>query len=216
MREQMLSLLEQTGVIAIVRGLAPKDALAVAEALYAGGIRLMEFTYEQTKSESWEETAETVGRVQRSMEGRMCIGAGTVTTEKLVDLTAEHGGSFIVSPDVNPDVICRTKELGLVSVPGALTPTEVMQAHFAGADYVKLFPACTMGADYIRLLHAPLSQVKLLAVGGITSENVAGFLRAGAVGAGVGGELVKKAWVEAGEFFRITEAARRLLTAMGR
>ena len=214
MREQMLSLMEQTGVIAIVRGLAPENAVAVAEALYDGGIRLMEFTYEQTKPESWQETAETIQRVQQAMEGRMCIGAGTVTTEKLVDLTAEHGGSFTVSPDVNPDVICRTRELGLVSVPGALTPTEVMQAHCAGADYVKLFPACTMGADYIRLLHAPLSQVKLLAVGGITSENVAGFLRAGAVGAGVGGELVKKAWVEAGEFFRISEAARRLLKAM--
>ncbi len=144
----------------------------------------------------------------------MCIGAGTVTTEKLVELTAEHGGRFIVSPDVNPDVICRTKEPGLVSVPGALTPTEVLQAHFAGADSVKLFPACTVGADYMRLLHAPLSQVKLLAVGGITSENIVPFLKAGAVGAGVGGELVKKAWVEAGEFFRITEAAQRLLAAM--
>ena len=216
MREQVLSLLEQTGVIAIVRGLAPENALAVAEALYAGGIRLMEFTFEQTKPETWQETAETVGRVQRAMEGRMCIGAGTVTTEKLVELTAEHGGQFIVSPDVNPDVICRTKELGLVSVPGALTPTEIMQAHFTGADYVKLFPACTMGADYVRLLHAPLSQVKLLAVGGITAENVGGFLKAGAVGAAVGGELVKKAWVEAGEFFRITAAAQALLAAMER
>ena len=146
----------------------------------------------------------------------MYIGAGTVTTVELAELTAEHGGSFIVSPDVNSGVIRRTRELGLVSVPGALTPTEVLQAHYAGADYVKLFPACIMGADYVRQLRAPLSQVKFLAVGGITSENVGGFLKAGAVGAGVGGELVKKAWVEAGEFFRITEAAQRLLKAMGR
>ena len=216
MREQVLAAIEQTGVITIVRGIAPADAEQVAEALYAGGIRLMEFTYEQTKPESWAETAETIGRVQRRMAGRMYIGAGTVTTEALAELTAQHGGCFIVSPDVNPDVIRKTRALDLVSVPGGLTPTELMQAHRAGADYVKVFPACTMGAEYIRLLHAPLSQIKMLAVGGITCENVASFLAAGAVGACVGGELVKKNWIEAGEFFRITEAAECLLAATKR
>ena len=214
MREEIISSLEKTGVIAILRGIPSAYALPVAEALYAGGIRLLEFTYEQSAPETWEQTAQTVGAVQKAMRGKLSVGAGTVTSPSLVELTARCGGSFAVSPDTNAAVIARTRELGLVSVPGAMTPTEVQTAHLAGADFVKLFPACTLGADYIRLLHAPLSHVKLLAVGGVTPENAASFLRAGAVGVAVGGALVRKEWLAQGDFSRITAAARDLFTAM--
>ena len=214
MREEVIARLEKTGVIAILRGVPSKQALPVAESLYAGGIRLLEFTYEQSAPETWEETAETVGAVQAAMRGKLFVGAGTVTNPDLVELAAKCGGAFVVSPDTNPAVIARTRELGLMSVPGAMTPTEAQTAHLAGADFVKLFPACTLGADYVRLLHAPLSHIKLLAVGGITPENAASFLRAGAVGVAVGGALVKKEWLENGDYLRSTAAAKALLATL--
>ena len=112
------------------------------------------------------------------------------------------------------EVIRRTRELGMVSLPGAMTPTEVMTAHRAGADFVKLFPASNLGTAYVKAVRAPISHVKLLAVGGINEDNVADFLHAGMVGAGVGGNLANKKWIEAGEFEKITETARKLLDAV--
>ena len=144
----------------------------------------------------------------------MMVGAGTVTTPELVELAASAGAQYIISPDVNVDVIHRTRELGLVSLPGAMTPTEVMTAHLAGADFVKLFPAGNLGISYVKAIRAPISHVKLLAVGGVNEDNVADFLHAGMVGAGVGGNLANKKWIEAGEYDKITQTARKLLDAV--
>ena len=97
-------------------------------------------------------------------------------------------------------MIKRTRELGLVSMPGALTPSEIMTAHRAGADFVKLFPAADMGPGYLKAVRAPLNHIKLMAVGGINEKNAGDFLAAGAAGVGVGGNLANRAWIEAGEF----------------
>ena len=106
------------------------------------------------------------------------------------------------------------RELGLVSMPGALTPTEVLTAHRAGADFVKLFPIGNLGVSYAKAVMAPISHVKLLAVGGVNEKNVADFLAAGMVGAGIGGNLANKAWIEAGEYHKITETAQKLVAAV--
>ena len=132
---------------------------------------------------------------------------------ELVELAASAGAKYIISPDVNVDVIRRTRELGMVSLPGAMTPTEVMTAHNAGADFVKLFPVGNLGIPYVKAIRAPISHVKLLAVGGVNEDNVADFLHAGLVGAGVGGNLANKKWIEAGEYHKITETARKLVDA---
>ena len=113
--------------------------------------------------------------------------------------------------DVN--VIRRTVELGMVSMPGAMTPTEIVVAHDAGAEFVKLFPAANLGTDYVKAIRAPLSHIKLLAVGGVSEKNFADFLKVGMVGAGVGGNLANRSWIEAGEFDKITQTARALLSA---
>ena len=214
MREQVIQAIEAEKVIAIVRGVGPEQCMKVADALYAGGIRLMEVTYDQSAPASFQATADAITAIGKAYEGRMLVGAGTVTTVELVELTARAGGKYIISPDVNVDVIRRTRELGMVSLPGAMTPSEVMTAHHAGADFVKLFPASAMGTSYVKAIRAPISHVKLLAVGGINEDNVADFLRAGMVGAGVGGNLANKKWIEAGEFHKITEAAQKLLDAV--
>ena len=174
----------------------------------------MEITYDQKHPETWESTAQTIGAVADAFAGRMYIGAGTVTCPELVELTHKYGGQFIISPDMNEAVIARTCELGMVSIPGALTPTEVTTAHRAGADFVKLFPAGVFGPGYIKAVKAPISHIDLLVVGGVNEDNVASFLAAGAIGAGIGGNLVNAAWVKAGQYEKITETARLLVDSV--
>lgn len=214
MRESIIDLIEKEKIIAIVRGAEPEQCEAVAKALYVGGIRLMEITYDQRRPESWQATANAIGALAREYEGRMFVGAGTVTSPELVELTAKAGGAFIISPDTDVAVIKKTRELGLVSMPGAMTPSEIKTAHNAGADFVKLFPVGSLGAGYLKAVKAPLSHIKLMAVGGVNEENAAEFLKAGAAGLGVGGNLAKKAWIEAGEYDRLTAAAKALVEAV--
>lgn len=214
MRESIIDLIEKEKIIAIVRGAEPEQCEAVAKALYAGGIRLMEITYDQRRPESWQATANAIGALAREYEGRMFVGAGTVTSPELVELTAKAGGAFIISPDTDVAVIKKTRELGLVSMPGAMTPSEIKTAHNAGADFVKLFPVGSLGAGYLKAVKAPLSHIKIMAVGGVNEENAAEFLKAGAAGLGVGGNLAKKAWIEAGEYDRLTAAAKALVEAV--
>ena len=175
---------------------------------------MMEITYNQKAPESWETTAKAIGAIAEEFKGRMLVGAGTVTTVELVELTAKYGGSFIISPDTNAAVIRKTRELGLVSMPGAFTPTEVLQAYEAGADVVKLFPAGSLGVGYFKAICAPISHVKIMAVGGINEKNAADFIAAGAVGVGVGGNLANLSWIEKGEYHKITEAAAVLVAAV--
>ena len=163
---------------------------------------------------SQEKLDRIVQAVAEAFAGKMYIGAGTVTCPELVELTHQYGGQFIISPDVNEAVITRTCQLGMVSIPGALTPTEVTTAHRAGADFVKLFPAGVFGPDYVKAVRAPISNVDLLVVGGVNEKNVAAFLAAGAIGAGIGGNLVNTAWVKANAYEKITETARLLVDSV--
>lgn len=211
MRDQVLQWVEQYKIVAIVRGADPQQCFAVAKALYDGGIRLMEVTYDQRRPESWQATADTIGALAREYAGRMFVGAGTVTSPELVELTAKAGGAFIISPDTDVAVIRRTRELGLVSMPGALTPSEIKTAHEAGADFVKVFPLGNMGPSYLKAIRAPLSHIKMTAVGGINEKNLRDYLEAGACGAGIGGNLANKTWIANGEFDKITEVAKELV-----
>ncbi|MBQ6839208.1 MAG: bifunctional 4-hydroxy-2-oxoglutarate aldolase/2-dehydro-3-deoxy-phosphogluconate aldolase [Oscillospiraceae bacterium] len=214
MEEKIIQAVKENKLIAIIRGVESETCVKIAQALYDGGFRLMEITYDQKHPEIWEETAKAIGTVAKAFEGRMYVGAGTVTCTELVELTHKYGGQFIISPDVNEDVIRRTRQLGMVSMPGALTPTEVMVAHRAGANFVKLFPAGNLGTGYVKAVKAPISHVDLLVVGGIDEKNVASFLAVGAAGAGIGGNLVNKAWVEAGQYEKITQVAKALVAAV--
>lgn len=213
MREQAIHLIEQERIIAIVRGIEADKCLQVADALYVGGIRLMEVTFNQKEPESFSVTSNAIAEISGKYKDSMLVGAGTVTTVEQAELAAQAGARFIISPNVNTDVIRRTLELGMVSMPGAMTPTEILTAHLAGADFVKIFPVHELGISYIKAVRAPISHVKLMAVGGVNEGNVADFLNAGMCGAGVGGNLANRSWIEAGEFDKITQTARALLSA---
>lgn len=210
----IIKFIEQEKIIAIVRGVAPEICIKAADALYEGGIRLMEVTYNQKDPASFKDTAAAIKAISEKYEGKMCVGAGTVTSVELVELTAKANGKYIISPNVNVDVIRRTKELGLISMPGALTPTEALIAHDAGADFVKLFPANEFGPSYLKAVRAPLSHIKFVATGGINEKNIAEYKKVGSVAFGVGGNLANKEWMDKGEFYKITEVAKQMCEAI--
>lgn len=213
MKEQVIQNILKYKVIAIVRGVYGEDCLHLAEALFHGGIRLLEVTFDQAKPEDHQKTADTIRLLCEKLGDKMDFGAGTVTTPELVCLTKSAGGQFVISPDSNKEVIVSTAAGGMVSIPGALTPTEALFAHRCGADFVKLFPVGDFGPGYVKAVHAPLNHIPLLAVGGVNEKNIGAFLNAGAVGVGVGGNLVNKQWIAAGEFEKITALAKEFMQA---
>lgn len=207
--QSVIRKIEENKIIVIVRGIKKEHIIPLAEAMYNGGIRLIECTYDASGRVNDEQTASYIKMLAEHFGDKMAVGAGTVLTEKQVELTCAAGGSFIISPDVNAAVIKKTKSLGLISMPGALTPSEVTEAHRAGADFVKLFPLDSFGPSYIKALKAPLSHIKFLAVGGINADNMNDYLAAGAVGVGVGSGIVNKAVIEAGDFDTVTALAKK-------
>ena len=209
MREQIIQAVEQEKIIVIVRGVEREKLIPLAEAMYAGGIRLLEITYSANGKVSDEDTAENIRLLAEHFAGRMYIGAGTVLTEKQVELTAQAGGKFIISPDTYPAVIEKTRELGLVSMPGALTPSEMQIAHRNGADFIKIFPITSLGASYVKAVKAPLSHLKMLAVGGVDESNMAEYLKAGVNGFGLGSNIIDKKKIAENDWAGITALAEK-------
>ena len=209
MREKVIKAIEDNKIVTIVRGVESEKLIPLAEAMYEGGIRLLEITYSANGSISDEETAANIEKLSKHFEGRMFIGAGTVITEKQVELTKKAGGWFIISPDTYENVIKKTRELDMVSMPGALTPSEIQAAHRYGADFIKLFPITNMGIDYVKAVKAPLSHIKFLAVGGIDENNMADYLKAGVCGFGIGSNIINKKMVDANDFDGITQLAKK-------
>ncbi len=214
MRELVIRRILEKKVIAIVRGIYGEDCLNLAKALHKGGVDLLEATFDQKSAEERTRTCDTVRLMNEKLGKEMLFGAGTVTTVEMVRLAKDAGATFIVSPDTNEEVIRETVKLDMVSIPGALTPTEISSAHRYGADFVKVFPASNMGPSYFKAISAPLSNVRLLAVGGVNEDSVKDYFAAGAVGAGVAGCLFKKDWVKNGEWDRITEATRKFTSIL--
>lgn len=214
MENNIISAVEAEKLVVIVRGVGQNELIPLAEAMYNGGVRLLEITYSADGSVSDGQTAANINILKEHFGDRMYIGAGTVLTPEQVLLTKDAGGEFIISPDTVESVIKTTKEQELVSMPGAFTPSEIRAAHCYGADFVKVFPAVSVGAEYIKAVKAPLSNIRLLAVGGVNLDNIPDFLSAGACGFGIGGNIVNRKMIENGDFEGITELARRYVAAV--
>ncbi len=215
-QQKLISEIEQAGIIVIVRGVAREDLISLSEAMYAGGIRFLEITFSANGSVSDIETADRIAMLKQHFGDRMHIGAGTVLTANQVELTAKAGGEFIISPNINSEVIRMTKQLGLISMPGAYTPSEVVSAHEYGADFVKLFPVTALGPDYVKAIKAPLSHVKLLAVGGVDLSNMTAYLAAGISGFGIGSNIVDKRMLKNRDYNSITQLAAQYVAAFDR
>ena len=214
MRNEIIEAVRRHKLIVILRGLAREKLIPLCEALYRGGVRLVEVTYSADGRTSDEETAARIGMLAEHFAGRMFIGAGTVLSKEQVTLTCEAGGGFIISPDANSEVIRATREAGMVSIPGALTPTEIQSAHAAGADFVKLFPVTGFGASYIKAIRAPLSHIEMLAVGGIDLDNIAEFRATGIAGVGIASGITDRKMIDAEDYDGIEALARRYTEAM--
>ena len=202
-------------IVAIIRGFEPDVCLKLAEAYHKGGIELVEVTFNQKDPDSWKDTASAIKSISNRFAGVMKVGAGTVLTEEQLTICEDAGGEFMVTPNVNTSLIKRCVSDALMAMPGAMTPSEAVEAFNAGASYVKIFPAGVLGPAYIKALRAPLSHIPFLAVGGIGPDNIADFIKAGCVGAGVGGNLTNKEWIAAGQWDKITEVARSLVVNSG-
>jgi 2-dehydro-3-deoxyphosphogluconate aldolase/(4S)-4-hydroxy-2-oxoglutarate aldolase len=170
-------------IVAIIRGAKPEDVAKIAEALYAGGIRLLEITLNSPKS------LFVIEAVSGQMRDRMLIGAGTVLNADTARAAVAVGAKFIISPSTDLETIKMTKRYDVVSIPGAFTPSEILTAHTYGGDIIKVFPA-RLGADYIKDVRGPLSHIPLMPTGGVNLNNVAEFQKAGAVAFGIGSSLV--------------------------
>lgn len=211
MKADVLKAVAETRVVAIIRGMEPEICVKLAEAYLAGGIRLVEVTYDQTGDP--ERTVRAIRAIRERFANELHVGAGTVLTVDQLERTIAAGGEFMVTPSVNPELIRRANAAGLVTMPGAFTPSEIVIAHEAGADFVKVFPVGALGAKYVKDLLAPLRHVKLLAVGGVNPDNAADFIKAGCVGVGASGSLVNKDLIAAGDWNRIAAEAKRFIVS---
>lgn len=209
MKRDVIDKIIKNKLVVIVRDIKSEALLPLAEAMYAGGIRALEITYNASNPEEDVEVAENIKKLVEHFGSKMLIGAGTVLNTKQVELTKEAGGKFIISPNVSQQVIARTCELDMVSIPGALTPTEAQQAYEVGADFVKLFPITNLGSGYVKAMKAPLSHIRFLGVGGIDENNMTEYLSAGVCGLGIGSNIVNKKLIENNDFGAIERVANR-------
>jgi 2-dehydro-3-deoxyphosphogluconate aldolase / (4S)-4-hydroxy-2-oxoglutarate aldolase len=177
-----LNKLQEKKIVAILRGIPGRDVPAVAEALLKGGITVLEVTLNS------EGALAAIEELCARFKGELLVGAGTVLTPEEAADSVRAGAEFIISPNTHQQTIKKTKDLGALSIPGAFTATEVVQAFRWGGDIIKIFPATS--AAYIKNLRGPLSHIPMMPTGGITVENIQEFASTGAVAFGIGSNLV--------------------------
>ena len=192
-----------SGIVAVMRAQTGEKLVDVAEALLAGGVKVMEVTFTVPNA------LQVLEEVANRMGDRILLGAGTVLDPETARIAILAGAQFIVSPATDPEVIQLCRRYDKVVLPGAFTPTEVVQAWQAGADIVKVFPSDCVGPQYLKALRGPLPQVRLMPTGGVNLDTAAEFLRCGACALGVGGALVSSQAVADGDMAAIESLARR-------
>jgi len=203
-----LSQILEYKIVAIIRGADPGDVLNIAEALYEGGIKVLEVTFNSPNA------LNVVNELSVKLGNELLIGMGTVLDAATARQAIRAGAKFIISPSFDIETIHQTKELGAVSIPGAFTPTEIVNAFNAGGDIIKVFPASS-NVNYIKEVRAPLSHIPLMPTGGITLENISEFQKAGAVAFGIGTALVNTREKMTDEYLRqLTSKAKQFVQAI--
>lgn len=211
MNSVIINQILQTKTIVVVRDVWGQELIKLLSALNEGGITCAEIPF-GVKSDV--ETGEQISVAVNAFKGKMHIGAGTVITSSRLETAVKSGAEFCVAPDTDKDIISAAKKRGVTFISGAFTPSEVKRAWALGADMVKIFPANACGAKYFAALKAPLGGLlPIIAFGGITSENAAEYLSAGASGVGVGSELVRKDLISRGAYAEISKIAKEFLKA---
>ncbi len=208
-RDQIARAIADTGIVPVIRAANAEQALQAAEAVYRGGIRTIEITMTVPGA------IPVLEKLAEQLRGQVLLGAGTILDPETARAAILAGAEFLVAPSLNPKVIEMAHRYSKVVLPGALTPTEVLAAWDAGADFVKVFPAGNVGGPkYIRALKGPFPHIELVPTGGVNLETATDFLLAGAAALGVGGELVDARALAAGRLEVIEENARKFLACV--
>lgn len=195
-------------IIAIIRGANSKDVLNMAKALHEGGVNMLEITMNSPNALS------AIEEITVELGDRVVVGAGTVLDSETARAAILAGAKFILSPTVDIETIKMAKRYGALSIPGAFTPTEILSAYENGGDIIKVFPA-TLGPSFIKDIRGPLPQIPLLPTGGIDLNNIREFMKAGAIGCGIGSALVNTQLEITDEYFaQLTEKARQFASAV--
>jgi len=205
-KSEVIAKIREVGLVPVLRADSEEEALAIAYALEAGGVTILEVTMTVPGA------VDAIRRLSREAGDRILVGAGTVLDPETARVCMLAGAEFIVSPALNLRTIGICRRYNIAVFPGGLTPTEVVTAWEAGADAVKVFPCSAVGgAKYLKALKAPLPQIELIPTGGVSLSTAAEFLDAGAIALGVGGDLVDNKAIRAGKPEVITENARKYL-----
>jgi len=204
-RTESVTEIEKLGVVAIIRMPDPMALRAVVDALAEGGVRALEVTMTVPRA------IELIAEIAPTLPEDFLFGAGTLLDADTVHRAVDAGARFIVSPVFKPEVVLAAHQDGVPVMPGCFTPTEILAAWEMGADIIKVFPATSVGPGYLKDVRGPLPQVKLMPTGGVSIDNVGDWLRAGAVGVGVGSALVDTKAIAAKQFNVIADNARRIV-----
>jgi 2-dehydro-3-deoxyphosphogluconate aldolase/(4S)-4-hydroxy-2-oxoglutarate aldolase len=204
-RADIVARIERERIVAVIRLDDPDNLRAVVDALAAGGVRVFEVTMTVPRA------IDLIGRLARQLHGDVLIGAGTVLDKDTACEAINAGAKFVVGPVFRRDLIDACHGRDVPAIPGCFSPTEILDAWDAGADIVKVFPSTSLGPAFIKDVRAPLPHLKLMPTGGVSIENAADWLRAGAVAVGVGSALVDATAVRAGDFASISQRAERLV-----
>lgn len=203
-----LALVRDTKIIAIMRAQQSDQMLAAAEAIYAGGVRVIEVTMTTPGA------LDVIGQAANNFGDAVLFGAGSVLDAETARQAILAGAGFIVAPTLNLDVIKLCRRYSIPVMPGCYTPTECLTAWEAGADMIKLFPANVGGANYVKSILAPLPQLEIVPVGGVMVENIAEFIAKGATAVGIGSSLVNQKIIEQGDFSELTRRAKAFVEAI--
>ncbi|MFD1363341.1 bifunctional 4-hydroxy-2-oxoglutarate aldolase/2-dehydro-3-deoxy-phosphogluconate aldolase [Lentibacillus salinarum] len=179
-----LQSIKSNKLVAVIRNVKESDVISIGEALIEGGIKVFEITADSPSFLS------SIGKIKSEFGADVTVGAGTVLDSETAKSAINVGAEFIFSPTININTIKLTKRYGVLSIPGAMTPTEILTAYEHGADLIKVFPANIMGPKFIKDIHAPLPQVSLIPTGGVNLNNIQEYLNNGAVAVGLGNSLV--------------------------
>jgi 2-dehydro-3-deoxyphosphogluconate aldolase/(4S)-4-hydroxy-2-oxoglutarate aldolase len=205
-KADVIQQIKDIGVIPVVRASSADEAMRAIDAIRSGGVTVLEITMTVPGAVG------VIEHVAKACENDALVGAGTVLDAETARACILSGANFVVSPSLNLETIACCRRYGIAIMPGALTPTEVVQAWTAGADFVKVFPAGAMGgASYIKALKAPLPQIELVPTGGVSLKTAADFIKAGSSALGVGADLVDIKAIREGQDHLITERARQFV-----
>ena len=207
-RREIVETIERLGIVAIIRMKDAAKLRAVFDALANGGVRAIEVTMTVPGAVS------LIAELAKSIPPEILLGAGTVVDGATARAVIDAGARFVVSPVFRPDVIAACHERDVAAAPGCYSPTEILDAHDRGADVVKVFPATSLGPQFIKDVRAPLPQLKLMPTGGVSLDNAGDWIRAGAVAVGAGSALLDAKAIEEGRLDVITANARRIVASV--